>query len=206
MVFNTLLNPTFAYLLLVAGFWFIIMAMLTPGTGVFEISAFFVLAIAGWQVYNLPINLWALFLLVLGVIPFFIAVRKSGRMLYLGLSVFALVIGSAFLFQGDGWRPAVNPILSLFVSLLTGGFMWLVTVKTLEAQAILPSHDLSTLIGAKGITRTTVHHDGAVLIKKEEWSARSENPIPPASPIKVIAREGFTLHVEPFEQTEPKTE
>lgn len=123
MVADFFLDPNIAYLFLVAGFSLAIMAILTPGTGLFEIGALFALLLAGWGVYNLPVNYWALAVLLLGVIPFILAVRRSGRMLFLVIALLALVFGSAYLFRGEmWWQPAVNPILALVVSLLMGGF------------------------------------------------------------------------------------
>jgi len=108
-----LLNTNLAYLFLMAGFSLSFMAILTPGTGILEIGALFGLMLAGWGIYNLPINYWALALLILGVFPFIFALRKSGRMLYLGISIFALIIGSAFIFRGEvWWRPEVSIYLS----------------------------------------------------------------------------------------------
>jgi membrane-bound serine protease (ClpP class) len=155
--------------------------------------------LAGWEVYYLPINLWALGVLILGVVPFWLAVRKSGNLLYLALSIAALVIGSAFLFQGEGWRPAVNPLLALVVSTLTAWFLWLVTRKTLEAQNRVPTHDLGGLVGATGLARTDVHHEGSVYVQNEDWSAQSEHPIPAGTGVRVLRREGFILWVEAIE-------
>ena len=196
---NFLLHPDIAYILLVSGFLLTLMALLTPGTGFLEIGAVFTLLLAGWEVYYLPINGWALGVLILGVIPFWLAVRKSGNLLYLVLSIAALVIGSAFLFQGEGWRPAVNPLLALVVSTLTAWFLWLVARKTLEAQSRVPTHDLGGLVGATGVARTDVHNEGAVYVQNEDWSAQSEHPIPAGTMVRVLRREGFILWVEAFE-------
>lgn len=191
-----LLQPNIAYLLLVGGFMLALLALLTPGTGFLEIGAVFILFLAGWEVYHLPINLWALAILVIGVVPFWLAVRKSGNLLFLALSIGALVIGSAFLFQGEGWLPAVNPILALIVSTVNAGFLWLVTLKTLEAQRRTPTHDLGTLIGATGLARTDIHHEGSVFVHNEDWSAQSEQPISAGIQVRVLRREGFILWVE----------
>jgi len=197
MLFDSFINPNIAYLLLVGGVMLGIMATLAPGTGVLEAGALVVLVLAGWQMYQLPVNWWALAMLVLGVFPFILAVRHSGKLVYLGLSLTALVVGSAFLFQGEGWLPAVNPVLALIVSTLSAGFIWLVTVKTLEAADIAPSHDLSDIVGAVGVTKSKVHEEGSVMVQREEWSAYSLTPIQVGVRVRVIAREGFLLQVEP---------
>lgn len=199
MVANFIINPNVAYLLLVSGFLLAVMAILTPGTGFLELGAFFALVLAGWEVYQLPVNWWALGLLLIGVLPFMVAVRRSGNLLYLGLSILALVVGSAFMFQGEGLQPAVSPLLALVVSTLSAGFMWIATVKTLEAQRIRPSHDLGALIGSVGTAKTNIFQEGSVFVGREEWSATSEVPIPEGTKVRVLKRDGFILHVEPTE-------
>lgn len=191
-----LLNPNVAYLLLVGGFLLAILALLSPGTGILEVSALFALLLAGWAVYHLPINLWALLVLLLGVFPFLLAVRKSRRLIYLVFSILTLVLGSAFLFQGENWHPAVHPILALVVSVLTGGFVWLVVTKTLEAGLARPEHDLSRLVGAIGEAKTDIHMEGSVQVAGELWSARSQKPIPAGSVVRVMRMDGFVLEVE----------
>jgi len=80
MLFDSFINPNIAYLLLVGGVMLGIMATLAPGTGVLEAGALVVLVLAGWQMYQLPVNWWALAMLVLGVFPFILAVRHSGKL------------------------------------------------------------------------------------------------------------------------------
>ncbi|MBE9523755.1 MAG: hypothetical protein IMY76_01565 [Chloroflexi bacterium] len=196
-----LLDPNLAYLFLMFGFSLAMMAILTPGTGIFEISAFFGLMLAGWGIYNLPINYWALILLVLGVFPFILALRKSGRLLYLGISIFALTIGSAFIFRGEvWWRPEVNLVLATVTSLLVGGFFWIVASKTLEADEAPLQHDLATLIGAVGESKSDIHHDGSVYVGGEIWTAHSQSPLANGTIVRVVAREGLVLEVEKFEE------
>ncbi len=193
-----LLNPNLAYLLLVGGFSMALLAILTPGTGFLEIGAIFALLLAGWGVYNLPINYWALGVLILGVIPFIFAVRKSRRMVFLAISILALIVGSVFLFRGEiWWKPIVNPVLASVVSLLAGGFFWIVVQKTLEAGDAPLAHDLGPLIGAVGEAKSDIHHEGSVQVSGELWSAYSEKPISEGALVKVIKREGFILQVEP---------
>ena len=60
-----LLDPNIAYLILLAGVLLGFLAIITPGTGMFEVGAFFCLLLAGYAVYNLSFNWWALLLLVL---------------------------------------------------------------------------------------------------------------------------------------------
>jgi len=205
---DALLNPNLAYLLLVAGSLLAISAVLSPGTGLLEIATLFALLLAGYEVYNLPTNAWALVILLLGVIPFLLAVRKSGKLIFLVISILALVIGSTFLFRGETWwQPAVNPVLAVVTSTLTAVFFWVAVRKTLEADAVRPTHDLSILIGAIGEAKTDIDidGDGSVQVSGELWTARSQKPISAGSRIRVLNREGFVLEVEADEQNELET-
>lgn len=204
MGFLSTLGPNLTYLFLVAFFFLAGVAILTPGTGLLEVGALVALMIAGWGVYTLPVNTWALVLLILGVLPFVVAVRASKKILYLIISIASLSIGSLFLFQsGVWWRPAINPILSLLTSVLVGGFFWFVFVRVLEAETAPPAHDLNQLVGAQGEAKTDFQggeEEGAVQVLGELWSARSSTPIRKGDTIKVVSRTGFVLEVEPLRE------
>lgn len=195
-----LVNPNFAYLLLVLGFILAALAILSPGTGILEISALFLLLLAGWELYNLQINIWALVLILLGVAPYIVAVRKKGNRLFLFLSLVMLVIGSWFLFETEKWwQSAIDPLLFVIVSLLLAGFIWLVTQKVVETEFMRPTHDLDALIGQDGEAKTPIHEEGSVQIAGELWTARSQKPIPKNSRVRVTGRQGFVLEVEAVE-------
>ena len=191
-----LLDPNIAYLILLGGIVLGLLAIITPGTGLLELGAFFCVVLAGYAIYNLSVNWWALILLVLSIVPFLFAVRKPKREIYLGLSIFLLVIGSVFLFAVDGWKPAVNPLLAIVASGMTAAFLWIVVQKSVQAATARPSHDLESLIGRLGEARTAIHDDGSVYVNGELWSAKSESSIPAGSHIRVVRREGFILVVE----------
>jgi membrane-bound serine protease (ClpP class) len=117
-----LLNPNVAYLLLTAGLFFTILAMLSPGTGILEILGLIMLILAGYSIYNLPINWWALLVLLVGFVLFFLAIRRPKNIAYLAASIAALVIGSAFLLVAAGCKPLPGSgCFTLFGRLLLGG-------------------------------------------------------------------------------------
>lgn len=192
-----LLNPNIAYLILLTGILLGFLAIVTPGTGLLEVGALFCIVLAGYAVYNLSVNWWALLLLLISIGPFLYAVRKPKRELYLGLSIFLLVIGSVFLFAVDGFKPAVNPLVALLSSGLVSAFLWIVVRKSVQAASARPAHDLEGLVGKVGEARTAIDDDGSVFVAGEMWSARSgSNSIPVGSHVRVVRREGFTLVVE----------
>jgi membrane-bound serine protease (ClpP class) len=194
---DILLNPNFAYLTLVIGLMLAAMSVFSPGTGLYEVATLILLILAGWEIYNLPINPWALVVLLLAVLFFVLAFRQTRPHLFLALSITAMVIGSAFMFRGETWsQPAVNPILALVTSVISAGFLWIGTRKTIEAGRLTPAHNLERLVGASGEAKTPIHEDGTVQVAGELWTARSETLIPAGSQVRVIDREGFILQVE----------
>ncbi len=198
------INPDIAYLLLIFGSIFLMMAIVTPGTHLLEGGALLLLAAAGYEVYYLGFNGWALIILVLALVPFIYSIQKPKREWALAVSILALIIGSLYLFPGTGFLPAVNPVLAVIISLLTGGFLWFIVRKTMGAARARPLQDLQNLIGQAGQAKTEIFDGGSVQVSSELWSARSEQAIPAGSRVRVVSREGFTLIVERDEQTKKR--
>ena len=200
-----LLNPNIAYTLLVFGFVMALLALVTPGTGILEVVAFFLLALAGYTIYRIGFNLWALVILVLAVVPFIYAIRKPKREWALAVSLLAVIVGSVYMFPGKGLLPAVNPILAIILSILVMGFFWFVIGKVLKAQHARPMQDLRALIDQVGEAKTRIHENGSVQLAGELWSARSQKPIPAGQYIRVTGRDGFVLEVEPAPAPDQKS-
>lgn len=195
-----LLDPNIAYLLLLGGVLMAMLALAAPGTGFFEIGAFFCIALAGYAVYNLSFNWWALILLALSIVPFIYAIQKPKRELFLALSIFLLVIGSVFIFPRVEGQLGVNPFVAVAASVFVAGFLWIAIRKSIEAAYARPLHNLEGLVGQIGEARTVVHDDGSVQVGGELWSARSEISIPAGSSIRVVRRDGFVVVVEKVNQ------
>jgi membrane-bound serine protease (ClpP class) len=191
-----LLDPNIAYLFLLGGIVLAMMALVTPGTGIFEIGAFFCMALAGYAIYNLSFNWWALLLVGLSLVPFVYAIQKPKREPYLALSLLLLVIGSVFMFPRTEEQAFVNPLVAIVGSGLVVSFMWVAVQKSLAAARMRPTHSLDGLVGQIGEAKTRVDEEGSVQVDGELWSARSEKSIPAGSIVRVIRREGFVLIVE----------
>ena len=190
------LNPNVAYLVLVLAVILTSMAVIVPGTGLLEVGALFALIWTAYAVYNLTINWWALLILALGVFPFLLAVLKSRRLIFLGLTILSMVVGSVFLFRTEDKILAVNPFFSLTVSVLAAFFLWISVRRSLEAILAPRAHNPDKTIGQTGLATTDVYEEGSVQLESELWSARSEEAIPAGSQVRVIGREGLVLVVE----------
>lgn len=191
-----LLDPNIAYLILLGAVLLAMMALVSPGTGLFEIGAFFCIALAGYAIYHLSFNWWALALVGLSIVPFVFAIQKPKREMFLALAILLLVVGSVFIFPRTESQGMVNPLVAIVASALVTVLLWIAVRKSVEAAGIRPSHDLAGLVGQTGEARTKVSDEGSVLVAGEMWSARSDKPIPAGSPIRVLRRDGFVLIVE----------
>jgi len=193
-----LLNPNVAYVMLVLGMLLGVMALLTPGTGLFEIGALVAFTLAGYGAYNLGLNGWALVPLALALVPFLYALRLAKwRLPLLAASILLVIGGSIFLFPGeDGSLVGVNPLLAVVVSLLYGGIFWIAVDRTVAAMNKPVVHNPQALIGQIGEARTEIKDSGSVQVGGELWSAKSDTPIPSGSAVRVTGMEGFVLIVE----------
>jgi len=191
-----LLDPNIAYFLLVAAIMFALIALATPGTGVPELLAIFAAVFAGYAVYVLSVNWWALILLIASLVPYFFAIRGPRRELWLAVSILGMTVGSVFFFPAKTGWISVHPLLAVVTSALFAAFVWISVRKVLQISQMKPALELSALIGERGETRTAVKDVGSVQVASELWSARSEKLIPSGRLIRVVGREGFVLIVE----------
>ena len=57
-----------------------------------------------------------------------------------------------------------------------------------------------TLIGARAVATTDLAPEGQVRVQGELWQARAAEPVAPGEVLRVIAREGLVLLVEPADR------
>jgi len=195
-------NPLFAnllYLSLMAGLWFAALAVISPGTGVLELLALVTLTGAGLGTAVLPLNWWALILLLIGGVLFVLSLQRKSPEIWLSLSALVLSAGSTFLFRLEDRVMAVNPILALVVSVLTLGYFWFAIRNSIVAQRADPSIDLGRVLHEEAEVRTKLDPIGSVYAMGELWTARAETPLKPGTKVRVTGRDGLVLTVEALE-------
>lgn len=192
-----LFDPNVAYLLLVLGFVLGVLALFTPGTGLLEVGALFAIALATYALYHLAINWWALIMIVVSIVPFFLAMRKLKNWYWLIPSVALLCAGSIFLFKSSASQQPINPFFAILTSLISAALLWFIGRRSIDALKLRPSQDLKRLVGQEGEARTDIKTTGTIYVSGEEWSARSDKLIRNGSAVKVVDREGLVLIVVP---------
>jgi len=197
-------DPNISFVLLVSGIVLVVLAVTAPGTGLIEIAALATIVLAGIGISTLPINPWALILLPLSLVAALIGLRRKPTWAYILTAAVLLAAGSVFLFRWQGGAPAVDPLVAAATTLTALVILWFVMRKAIEVAAMRPAHSLDKLQGMTGVARSAVHHSGTVYVNGEEWSARSEDPIPTGSEVSILSREGLVLIVEPLAQKQKK--
>ena len=198
----TELLPNLLYILLVGGFWSATLAIISPGTGVFELMALFALGGTGIGLFYVPYNTWALIPLILGIAAFVFALwKKQFENVSIFLSAILISLGSVLLFESDSGRAAVNPWLAVVVTLFTLLLYWFGIRQVIAAHRLSTTFDPSLVLNEIGEVRTALDPIGTVYVKGELWSAEAVETILEGEQIQVTDREGLVLKVAQLKKT-----
>jgi membrane-bound serine protease (ClpP class) len=196
-ILHAVTDPTFAYLLLILGFWAIVFELSQPGVGVAGVAGAVSLVLAFYSLAVLPVSLAGLLLVLLGLVLFTIDVFTAGLGVFTIGGTLALTVGSLLLFSGTspevelpGW------VIGVVVagSVLFFGFAMTVAMRARHRQAMTGQEGL---IGLTGESRADLSPEGQVWVKGALWRARALNgPIPAGRRIRVRRVDGLLLLVQ----------
>ncbi len=193
-----LTNQNLAYVLVVVGITLIFVGDINSKTTVLNIGVLFcVIAIVLGFLY-LRINPWAFLVVALSPLLLSIAIRQArpGNPLFL-ISIFMLVLGSYFLFVDQDNQPLVSTRV-VVVSVLSAIVIWILSERLRNVEGVRLGDVPESLVGLIGETITDIgaHSAGSVLVDGELWQARSKEPIPASSTVRVLRQDGFWLTVK----------
>jgi len=196
-VLAVLTNPSIAYVLLLIGIYAIILEMLTPGTigpGIFGAIA---LLTGAYALNLLPINYAGAALLLLGIgLMLAEALLPSFGLLGAG-GIAAFALGSFLLVEGDVPGFTLSwPLVALATAASVAFLVIAVRVAWRARQRPVTTGNPS-LIGHIGHVVDWGGDQGRIHIQGEHWQARAEQPLSAGQAVRVIAREGLILLVEP---------
>jgi membrane-bound serine protease (ClpP class) len=158
-----------------------------------------VLALLGFQL--LPINYVGAILILLGLVLFALEAHVSAHGLLAAGGIAAMLFGSLILVK----TPWPGARIHLGVSLSVTIPVAIITVVLARAALLAARKKAVTgaegLLYAAGVARTDLSPLGKVLVHGEIWDARSTNPIPAGGRIRVSKVDGFTLEVEPWDES-----
>jgi membrane-bound serine protease (ClpP class) len=194
---NALVDPTIAALLIIVAGYGIITELSNPGLILPGVVGGIAAVLAIVALANLPVNIAAALMLILGLILFVADLKAPTHGFLSAGGVIALVLGLAFLVNTGPLGLGVNPFVSVGVTAVTLFFFAFFLRKVLAARRRPVFAGPESIVGAVGQAREELAPEGLVFVSGALWKARSTSPIPAGSPVKVVAREGLELQVAP---------
>jgi membrane-bound serine protease (ClpP class) len=197
-VLHTLISPSIAYLLLIAGLSLIVFEFFAVSIGVAGITGGVAVLGAWIGLSHLPYSWWGVGLLLLAVLGFAIDVQAGRLGPWTGIALVSLIAGSLVLYDGSS---KLNIPWWVIVLVVIGTVLFMVGAMTavIRARFSTPTVGREGMVGASGEAEVDVSPEGVVVINGARWRARTNRatPIKAGDPVRVVAVEGLLLEVEP---------
>jgi len=204
-VLRIISDPMIAYLLFTLGVFGVIFGFFTAGYEGEIIGC--ILLILGLIGLGYNVDLFTIVLISLGGVLIFVEMREPGLQFFGPAGIVCLLVGTLFLLRFDPARWLISPewyqpfmlIVIALVAILTV-LSALVLYKIVKAKKKRPA--TLEFIGGVGRTIDEIGPEkiGFIRFHGEYWKARSDTIIKPNQKVKILAKEGLTLVVEPIEE------
>ena len=201
-LFHTVASPAVTYLLFLIGLALLIFEFFTAGVGIAGVVGAGATILACYGLEALPARAWAVGLIVAAMLAFAIDVQVGVPRVWTGIGVVLTIVGSMFLFEplpGVSLRPS-------WITLIAGvgGVMLTFIVgmpSMVRTRFATPTIGREWMIGETGSVVERVGPDGVVQVGSAQWRARTNRatPVEAGEQVRVVAIDGVTLEVEPFE-------
>jgi membrane-bound serine protease (ClpP class) len=194
---HSLISPSLAYFLLLAGLALIVFEFFACSVGFAGAVGALAAIGACYGFSHLPLRWWGLALLVLAVFGLSIDVQAGGLGAWTFIGSACLIAGSLTLYGGTDLSPAWW--LVLIVCIVIIGFFVFALPAFVRARFSTPTVGREGMIGELGTAEVPVDPDGVVMIRGARWRARTNRatPIGLGDTVRVISVEGLVLEVEP---------
>ncbi|GMG88005.1 NfeD family protein [Biformimicrobium ophioploci] len=192
---QTITNPNIAYLLLLIGFYGIILEFYSPGVGVAGTIGALALLTAAYALQMLPVNVAGLAFIALGI-GLMVIEMFSPSFGVVGLGgIVAFVMGSIFLIDSEveAFKVA-RPLIGTIAALGGAGLLMIMHALTRSRQRKVVT-GAEAMIGLEAIAEESFEHTGHVMLEGEIWRARCASPVKKGDRLEVIAVEELWLQV-----------
>lgn len=194
-------NPTVAYLLLVAGLGGLALELLSGGSTIAPgVLGAIALLLGLYGTAQLPVT-FAGIALLLGGVALIVAEAHLPTHGVLGAGgTGALAFSGLLLYDTGSAAFEVSAPVVIVVGLLTGGFVALAAQKVIAARRRPVRTGWEEMIGATGEVRAALSPVGQVFVEGALWRARAasgDGSIERGARVRVEAVDGLTLLVEP---------
>jgi len=193
-------NPNLAYILLMIGFYGLILEFWNPGAVVPGVVGAISLLLALYALNLLPINYAGLGLILLGI-ALMTAEAFLPSLGILGIGgVIAFVIGSVFLIDTEVPDYSISWPLIAVAAATSGAFFMFVVAMALKARKRPVVSGREELLGSYGRVIDWTDREGTIRVHGESWQASAPAVFEPGARVQIAGIEGLTLLVEPAEQ------
>jgi membrane-bound serine protease (ClpP class) len=190
-------NPNVAFILMLLGVYGLLFEFLNPGAVAPGLIGGLSLVVALYALNLLPINYAGAALVLLGM-GLMVAEVHIGSLGLIGVAgVAAFVIGAVLMFPGGTPGLALSlPVLAVAAA-ASAAFFILALAALVRSRRRAVVTGAEALLGAEGETLFWQGGEGRVRVQGEVWRARAKSPLEAGMRVKVIAREGLVVVVEP---------
>jgi membrane-bound serine protease (ClpP class) len=210
-VLAAIAHPNVAFLLLMFGFYGVLLELYTPGWGVSGTIGIVCLALAFFGLAILPINYTglALILIGLGLLVAEAFVTSFGFLTIGGM--LCLVFGGLMLVDSPGGFVRVSGWVVIPVALATAAITVFLVTSILRSSRGRSYSGGEALLQKQAIAQTAFAaergmHRGQVMTHGELWQAVSVEPVAAGQAVVVEKRDGLTLYVRPGVTNETTSE
>lgn len=196
-----IINPTAAFLLIFSAVMLLMMSAINPRSGRLKLAMIACLAGAGFEISQVRADPWALIVVALSPLPFLMAIRQPHKYAALVIaSILMLTMGSFFLFQ-DADGHLISIPFDGIIAVICARAIWIMFVRHRDSLPRRINEAKDSVIGLVGTARTAIEkfETGMVEIEGELWSARSDQPIPAGSMVRIVRSDGLFITVEKVE-------
>jgi membrane-bound serine protease (ClpP class) len=199
---STLANPNLAFLLLMFGFYGILLELYTPGWGVGGTVGIICLVLAFFALAVLPVNHVGLALTAIGLALFVAeAFVTSYGFLTLG-GVLSVTLGGLMLVDSPIGFLRVSPLVVVPVALATAAITVFLLGQVIKAHRHRAVTGTEGLVHERGVVDDAFKpqngsYVGVVRVHGELWRAVCPVPLTAGEDVAIEKREGLTLHVRP---------
>jgi len=190
-------NPNIAFILMLVGIYGLIFEFLSPGAVAPGLVGAISLLVALYALNLLPINLAGAGLVLLGI-GLMVAEAHIGALGVIGVGgIVAFIIGAIMMFPSGVPGFGLSPVILTVMAVVTASLLLLVLALLLRSRRLPVTTGEQELIGAEGEALSWQDDKGRIRIRGEIWAARAARPPRPGTRVKVVARDGLVLIVEP---------
>ena len=196
-VLAVITNPNVAFMLMLLGVYGLLFEFLNPGAVAPGLVGALSLLVALYALNLLPVNYAGAALVHLGIALMVMEVH-IGALGLIGIAgAVAFVIGAILMFPSGAPGFALSLPLVAAAAAVSIAFFLLILAMLLRVRRRGVVTGAEALLGAEGEAVSWHGTEGRVRVLSEIWRARSAGPLTPGARVRVIARDGLTVVVEP---------